>query len=97
MVNGDGRIPRRFIRFSENEYLIHLEKSLIKERMKLHLKYIVTLVITALVCIFAYQTYWLVGLYQSQEKEVEAKIKGGMEYAHFMEMKKRIERLRNDD
>ena len=29
--------------------------------MKLHLKYIVTLVITALVCIFAYQTYWLVG------------------------------------
>ena len=65
--------------------------------MKLHLKYIVTLVITALICIFAYQTYWLVGLYQSQEKEVEAKIKGGMEYAHFMEMKKRIERLRNDD
>ena len=65
--------------------------------MKLHLKYIVTLVIAALVCIFAYQTYWLVGLYQSQEKEVEAKIKGGMEYAHFMEMKKRIERLRNDD
>ena len=65
--------------------------------MKLNLKYIVTLVITALVCIFAYQTYWLVGLYQSQEKEVEAKIKGGMEYAHFMEMKKRIERLRNDD
>lgn len=65
--------------------------------MKLHLKYIVTLVITALVCIFAYQTYWLVGLYQSQKKEVEAKIKGGMEYAHFMEMKKRIERLRNDD
>lgn len=65
--------------------------------MKLHLKYIVTLVITALVCIFAYQTYWLVGLYQSQEKEVEAKIKDGMEYAHFMEMKKRIERLRNDD
>ncbi len=45
--------------------------------MKLHLKYIVTLVITALVCIFAYQTYWLVGLYQSQEKEVVAKIKGG--------------------
>lgn len=41
--------------------------------MKLHLKYIVALVITALVCIFAYQTYWLVGLYQSQEKEVEAK------------------------
>ncbi len=65
--------------------------------MKLHLKYIVTLVITALVCIFAYQAYWLVGLYQSQEKEVEAKIKGGMEFAHFMEMKKRIERLRNDD
>jgi hypothetical protein len=65
--------------------------------MKLHLKYIVTLVITALVCIFAYQAYWLVGLYQSQEKEVEAKIKDGMEYAHFMEMKKRIERLRNDD
>ena len=65
--------------------------------MKLHLKYIVTLVITALVCIFAYQAYWLVGLYQSQEKEAEAKIKDGMEYAHFMEMKKRIERLRNDD
>ena len=29
--------------------------------MKLHLKYIVTLVIAALVCIFADQTYWLVG------------------------------------
>lgn len=44
--------------------------------MKLHLKYIVTLVIAAQVCIFAYQTYWLVGLYQSQEKEVEAKNQG---------------------
>lgn len=39
--------------------------------MKLHLKYIVTLVITALVCIFAYQTYWLVGLYQSQERRLK--------------------------
>lgn len=58
-----------------NEYLIHLEKSLIKERMKLHLKYIVTLVITALVCIFAYQTYWLVGLYQSQERRLKRKLR----------------------
>lgn len=41
--------------------------------MKLHLKYIVTLVITALVCIFAYQTYWLVGLYLSQERRLKQK------------------------
>ena len=53
--------------------------------MKLHLKYIVTLVITALVCIFAYQTYWLMGLYQSQEKvsALEARLKAYEEYDKF--------------
>ena len=42
--------------------------------MKLPLKYIVVLVLTALVCIFAYQAYWLVGLYQSQKKEMDMRI-----------------------
>ncbi len=65
--------------------------------MKLPLKYIVALVIIALVCIFAYQAYWLVGLYQSQKKEMDAKIMSVMETAHFMEMQKRVEERRRDE
>lgn len=65
--------------------------------MKLPLKYIVALVITALVCIFAYQAYWLVGLYHSQKKEMDAKIMSVMETAHFIEMQKRVEERRKDE
>lgn len=65
--------------------------------MKLPLKYIVVLVITALVCIFVYQAYWLVGLYQSQKKELDAKIISVIENAHFVEMQKRVEKRRKDE
>ncbi len=65
--------------------------------MKLPLKYIVVLVLAALVCIFAYQAYWLVGMYQSQRKEVDARIMGALENAHFMEMQQRVERMREDN
>ena len=65
--------------------------------MKLPLKYIVVLVLTALVCIFAYQAYWLVGLYQSQKKEMDMRVMSALENAHFLEIQKRVERLRNDN
>ena len=65
--------------------------------MKLPLKYIVVLVLTALVCIFAYQAYWLVGLYQSQKKEMDMRIMSALENAHFLEIQKRVERLREDN
>lgn len=61
--------------------------------MKLPLKHIVTLVITALVCIFAYQAYWLTGLYKSQCASMDGKIHEMMETSHFEEMRTRIERL----
>ena len=65
--------------------------------MKLPLKYIIVLVLTALVCIFAYQAYWLVGMYQSQRKEMDARIMGALENAHFQEMQQRVERMREDN
>ena len=65
--------------------------------MKLPLKYIVVLVLTALICIFAYQAYWLVGLYQSQKKEMDVRIMSALENAHFLEIQKRVEQLRNDN
>lgn len=64
--------------------------------MKLHLKYIAVLVIVALVGVFAYQTYWLVGLYQSQKKDMDGKINLSLSYAHIMEMEKRVEKFRSD-
>ena len=65
--------------------------------MKLPLKHIVVLVITALVCIFAYQAYWLVGLYQSQKTAMENKIKELMAVSHYAEMGVRIEKMRKDE
>ena len=65
--------------------------------MKLPLRYIIVLVLTALVCIFAYQAYWLVGMYQSQRKEMDARIMGALENAHFKEMQQRVERMREDN
>lgn len=65
--------------------------------MKLPLKYIVISVIVALVCIFAYQAYWLVGLYHAQRQEMDERVTEAMKYAHVMEMEKRVEKLRNDE
>lgn len=65
--------------------------------MKLPLKYIAILVIVALVGVFAYQTYWLVGLYQSQKKEMDEKVNSSLSYAHIMEMEKRVEKLRSTE
>ena len=42
--------------------------------MKLPLKQITILVIVSLTCIFAYQVYWLVGLYNTQLKDTEMRI-----------------------
>lgn len=61
--------------------------------MKLPLKHIVILVIAALICIFAYQAYWLTGLYKSQCASMNGKIHEMMETSHFEEMRTRIERL----
>ena len=64
--------------------------------MKLPLKYIVALVITALVGIFAYQAYWLVGLYHSQKTAMDNKIQELMATSHYGEMGVRIDKMRKD-
>jgi len=65
--------------------------------MKLPLKYIVLSVIVALVCIFAYQAYWLMGMYQSQETAQENKIHEILVACHFEEMSVRIDKMRKDE
>lgn len=42
--------------------------------MKLPLKYLVSLIMVALVCTFLYQTYWLYNLYRTQKVETEQKL-----------------------
>lgn len=62
--------------------------------MKLPLKHIVILVIIALTGIFAYQTYWLTGLYHTMTEEVEQDIIEAMRLSDYNEMMIRVERLR---
>ena len=57
--------------------------------MKLPLKYIAIFVIVALVGVFSYQAYWLVGLYQSQKEEMDEKVNLALNYAHIMELSHR--------
>ena len=47
--------------------------------MKVPLKYIALLVILSLVGIFAYQTYWLTGLYHTMHSELERDITESMQ------------------
>ncbi len=64
--------------------------------MKVPLKYIALLVILSLVGIFAYQTYWLTGLYHTMHSELERDITESMRMSDYNEMMIRVERLRQE-
>lgn len=64
--------------------------------MKLPSKYIAALVILSLTGIFAYQVYWLGGLYRSMRNDMERNILEAMRMSDYNEMMLRIEELRKD-
>ncbi len=64
--------------------------------MKLPFKYIAILVIVSLAGIFAYQAYWLTGLYHTMHDQMERDITEAMRMSDYNEMMIRVEKLRND-
>ncbi|WP_291530732.1 sensor histidine kinase [Bacteroides sp. UBA939] len=62
--------------------------------MKLPFRLIATLVITSLLGIFAYQAYWLTGLYRTMKRDLEQSIVEAMRMSDYKEMMLRIERMR---
>lgn len=65
--------------------------------MKLPSKYIVMLVILSLAGIFAYQTYWLTGLYHTMRADLERNITEAMRISDYNEMMIRVEGLQEED
>lgn len=61
--------------------------------MKLPSKYIALLVILSLTGIFAYQAYWLTGLYRTMRTDLERNITEAMRISDYNEMLVRIEHL----
>ena len=61
--------------------------------MKLPFKYIAILVIVSLAGIFAYQAYWLTGLYHTMHSEMERDITEAMRMSDYNEMMLRVEKL----
>lgn len=59
--------------------------------MKLPSKYIVLLVVLSLAGIFAYQAYWLTGLYHTMRADLERNITEAMRISDYNEMLVRIE------
>lgn len=64
--------------------------------MKLPSKYIAALVILSLTGIFAYQVYWLSGLYRTMRNDMERNILEAMRMSDYNEMMLRIETMRKD-
>ena len=64
--------------------------------MKLPLKYITLLVLLSLTGIFAYQVYWLTGLYRTLKQNLQQQITEGMRMADYNEMILRLEHLSAD-
>lgn len=62
--------------------------------MKLPLKYIALLVMAALLAIFAYQAYWLVGLYGTMQAKMRTDIGEALRISDYGEMMYRVEKLR---
>lgn len=65
--------------------------------MKLPSKYIAILVIISLAGIFAYQAYWLTGLYHTMHAEMDRSINEAMRISDYNEMMIRVEKLRQDN
>ena len=64
--------------------------------MKLSLKHIVILVIVALTIIFAYQAYWLTGLYGTMQSKIKNDIKEAVRLSDYDEVFHRIAILRKE-
>ena len=65
--------------------------------MKLPFKYIAILVIVSLAGIFAYQAYWLTGLYHTMYSEMERDITEAMRMSDYNEMMIRVDKMKQDD
>lgn len=63
--------------------------------MKLPFKHIAILVLVSLIGIFAYQAYWLTGLYRTMKNDLERSIIESMRISDYNEMMLRVENLRN--
>ena len=61
--------------------------------MKLPLKTITILVCTALIAIFAYQSYWLYNLYVTQKQEMETAVRESLRISDYNELVLRIAKL----
>lgn len=64
--------------------------------MKLPSKYIALPVILSLIGVFAYQIYWLTGLYRTQHAETERNIREAMRMSDYNEMILRMQRIQSD-
>ena len=62
--------------------------------MKLPSKYIALLVVLSLAGIFAYQAYWLTGLYRTMRTDLERNITEAMRISDYNEMLVRIELMK---
>lgn len=65
--------------------------------MKLPFKLIAILVVISLLGIFAYQAYWLTGLYHTMKQDLEHGIVEAMRMSDYKEMILRIESIRDDE
>ncbi len=65
--------------------------------MKLPFKYIATLVVVSLLGIFAYQTYWLTGLYHTMHDDMVRGINEAMRMSDYNEMMMRIDKMQQDN
>ena len=65
--------------------------------MKLKMKHIALLVISALTGIFAYQTYWLVGLYRQEKAQMDNDIREAIRVSDYKEIMQRVKMLRKND
>lgn len=63
--------------------------------MKLPMKHIVILVMVGLIAIFAYQTYWLVGLYSTLRTKMENDAREAVRLSDYDEMLHRLQVLRS--
>ena len=65
--------------------------------MKLKMKHIALLVISAPTGIFAYQTYWLVGLYRQEKAQMDNDIREAIRVSDYKEIMQRVKMLRKND
>ena len=65
--------------------------------MKLPFKYIATLVVVSLLGIFAYQAYWLTGLYHTMHDDMVRGINEAMRMSDYNEMMMRIDKMQQEN